>query len=308
MKKENFVEINLIKGICILMIMIIHSLSPGMLKSELPMLNLISNSFALSLFFIVSGFLYHHDDTPLKIFFKKKVSRLLLPYVFFASMDILLRFIFSSYTNNPDNNNLWIGIEKILTGRVYWFLFSLFSILLVNRIVGRRFRPIFMLVCFVLSLSGLCETNMFCIKRSLYYNLFFSIGYFIQDYYPKLKDVILRHKLKLLLTSFLFYVCFLLLNRTGYLLQISGCIFIWILCLTITSNRILLHFGKYSMQYYTIHLLICFLFYPVGKIVFNYTNSYLLYFLTILICIISMSFIGLTIEKKIKPMYPIWGL
>lgn len=127
--------IDMMKGISILMIIMIHCLckAPINLRAHFPFLCLLSDSFALPMFFLIAGFLYHHDTTPFYCFFIKKAKRLLYPYLFFGSVAVLLRFTFSTITYNPDNSNLCIGIWKIFSGQIYWFLYSMFIVLIVNR-------------------------------------------------------------------------------------------------------------------------------------------------------------------------------
>lgn len=290
----------------------IHSLCshPVDLRSNLPVLCSMSNSFALCMFFVVSGFLYHHDKTPLKEFFKKKVSRLLYPFLFFGTADILMRYVFSAITYNPMNSDLVYGMWRIVSGQVYWFLYSMFLILLVNRLCY-KLRWWIGGICLLVTLLGLPEVSEFTLSKSVYYNVWFCLGFWLNMRYAVMKEFALKHYWLLLLAAMVGYGCTLMSQErlvSSFVLQLFGCSLVWLGCLKVSESRILQHLGKYSMQYYTIHLLICFVFYYVGAWVFGHTSSYLLAFVSVYTTMIFTTFVGLTIEKKIKFMYPIWGL
>lgn len=310
--KNRLTEIDAIKGVSILFIVMIHSLCehPVDLRGNLPLLSSMSSSFALCMFFVVSGFLYHHDETPMKEFFKKKVSRLLYPFLFFGTADILLRFAFSSITYNPQNGDLIHGAWRIISGQVYWFLYSMFLILLVNRCCY-KIRWWIAGACLVALLCGLPEIPEFTLSRSMYYNVWFCLGFWISKRYGVMKEFALKHYWLLLAIAICGYAGTLMVHEkliTSWVLQLFGCGLIWLLCLKIADNKVLLHLGKYSMQYYTIHLLICFVFYYIGAWVFGHTASYLIAFVSVYSSMLFTTFIGLLIEKKIKFMYPVWGL
>lgn len=309
---ERLLELDALKGISILFIVMIHSLSESVvdLRNNLPLLSKLSDSFALCLFFLVSGFLYNHDATPIRYFFKKKVCRFLYPYLFFATADIVLRFLFSSITSDPHNSDLLYGLWRILTGQVYWFLYSMFLILIVNRFFY-RIRWWLFIVCLIVSLIGLPDISEFTVSKSLYYNIWFCLGYAFRQRYDDVKHLFCSHY-GVFITLFGFaYVLMLLINNkyvSQFLLPLAGCTFIWCLCLKLTNSKLLLHFGKYSMQYYTIHLLICFPFYFLGAWMVDLTDSYLLGFLAVYITLIFTTYVCLLIEKRVKFMYLVWGL
>lgn len=311
-KREHLAEIDTVKGVSILFIVMIHSFfhHPVDIPEHLPMLKYISESFALCMFFMVSGFLYHHDQTPIREFFRKKVSRLLYPFLFFATVDVLLRYIFSSITYNPQNGNLLIGVWKIATGQVYWFLYSMFLILLVNRICW-KFRWWIGGACLLVSLLGMKSVPEFTISKSIYYNVWFCLGYWLNSHYASMKNFALKNYLWLLIIAFCGYSCTLMIRErlvSQFALQLFGCGLVWLLCLKLSVSKVLLHLGKYSMQYYTIHLLICFVFYYLGAWVYGLTSSCIFAYISVYFPLLFTTWIGLLIEKKIKFMYPVWGL
>lgn len=305
-------EFDALKGFAMLFIILIHSLCehPVDLRGNLPLLWRMSGSFALCAFFMISGFLYHHDQTPLKIFFKKKISRLLYPYILFASASILLRFAFSTITYNPDNGNLLLGGWKILTGQIFWFLYSMFLVLFVNRLF-HRFRWWIAVACLIVTIWGIPEISEFTLSNSIYYNVWFCMGIWINRHYAAIKKFALKHYWALLFVALLGYAGSLMWSNrhiSAIVLPLFGCIAAWSICLKLSENKVLLHLGKYSMQYYTIHLLICFVFYFIGAWVYNQTSSYVLALVSIYLPLVFTTYLGLLIEKKIKFMYPLFGL
>ncbi len=295
-----------------LFIVLIHSMCehPIDLRGNLPLLWRVSGSFALCAFFLVSGFLYHHDQTPLKVFFQKKISRLIYPYLLFASASVLLRFAFSAITYNPDNGNILMGGWKIFTGQVFWFLYSMFFILLVNRLFY-KFRWWIAVLCLIVTIWGIPTISEFTLSKSIYYNVWFCIGILTNRHYATIKDFSLKYYWALLFVSLFGYAGALMWDNcfvSAFVLPLFGCIAAWLICLKMAENKILLHLGKYSMQYYTIHLLICFVFYFIGAWVFNHAASYLLALASIYLPLIFTTYLGLLIEKKIKFMYPLFGL
>ena len=226
---QRFTEINILKGIAILMIIGIHSTS--FLIDELPVIHKFFCSFSLCLFFLVSGFLYHHDATPLNDFFEKKIKRLFYPYIFFAAVNIMLRYVFSSVTNNPDNGDIIFGLWKIFSGQFYWFLYSMFLILLINR-VFHKYRKVIMVLFLLTSITNFVDTNVFTLNNTLYYNLFFCLGFYTRRHYDIIKNFLLNNSVILLpLLTILFVVSLCILPDSGfnrdYIMPIIGCALCW---------------------------------------------------------------------------------
>lgn len=137
------------------------------------------------------------------------------------------------------------------------------------------------------------------------------MGILINRHYATTKEFALKYYWAFLFLALLGYAGALMWDNryvSAFVLPLFGCVAAWLICLKMEENKVLLHLGKYSMQYYTIHLLICFVFYFIGAWVFNHTASYLLALASIYIPLLLTTYLGLLIEKKIKFMHPLFGL
>lgn len=106
MAKLHFEEIDIVKGIAILFVLWHHSfiLFP-IYMLDIPWCQYamsIHSTFYLNVFFLVSGYLFANGTQRSFVEnFKKKASRLLLPYVGFAAINLGVKLVFPSLVNRP---------------------------------------------------------------------------------------------------------------------------------------------------------------------------------------------------------------
>lgn len=321
MKSRNikyYSEIDIIKGLAILLIVFGHSICefPINLHSMLPnVLPTCLAEFNLHLFFIVSGFLFSFND-DWTTFLTKKLSRLIIPYIVFGIVSTTLRILFSSFTHSGAPT-LIEALFRILSGRTYWFLYVLFFILITCRLTNflrlkheyalAVLTGIFILSYIVLRQTNLCPTNAF--MRYIFFLPFFSLGYFLKKRYLSVKTF--SDKYKIILFA-LFSLLFTINNISPYshtsfiftyINALLGCSAIWCLGLIIDSiNRtpklrmLFTHFGKYSLQYYTNHLLIMLLCY-YSVFYMNFSNPWICLGIVFLSAL-AISWTMLLIEKQ----------
>lgn len=274
--KNYFPEIDIVKGIAILLVILGHSICqfPYDLNDSFPKLAYIARSFEMPLFFMASGFLFSYNSST-KDFFSKKAKRIIIPFFTFATLTVTLRIVFSSITRSGELD-IVDGVVKILTGQFYWFLYTLTLFM----IIAHYIRNAYILVCIALaSIILYLNTNVenvlvFTMGRFFYNIPFFILGLFIRQHYHKLKPK----------NEYTCWICFLLstgifaivvmtkdLSRIVdlYMSALFGSLMIWNFSIIISkwNNSFLKHFGRYSLQYYTNHLIIMLpIFYFAGRL------------------------------------------
>ena len=139
MNKLNYYrEIDIIKGITILLVMLGHCFCthPINLYEQLSLFSRVVYSFQMPLFFVASGFLFSTNDS-FRTLIQKKALRLLIPYLTFGLLSISLRYIFSSFTNG--GTITWVtSLVKLLNGEYYWFLYTLLLVMIMVQLLGRK--------------------------------------------------------------------------------------------------------------------------------------------------------------------------
>lgn len=86
--------------------------------------------FAVPLFFMISGamLLEFNKKYSLKTYFSKRISKTVIPYIFWSAFGLLFQFFYLNAISNIDLNYI---ISCFLTGRaivVYWFFIPLFEL------------------------------------------------------------------------------------------------------------------------------------------------------------------------------------
>ncbi len=189
MEREYYREIDIIKGIAILLVILGHSFCnfPFDLGRQCPRLLIeIVCAFQLPLFFMASGFLFSWHGT-FGDFAKNKVKRLLIPYLAFGITSLVLRICFNSITHSGELSIIQ-GIEKIVTGAFYWFLYALLLIMIIMRFVKKPAG--WAIIALSSIIVGLFTTiqediSIFTIGRSVYFIFFFICGILIKVLYPR---------------------------------------------------------------------------------------------------------------------------
>lgn len=188
MEKKYYPELDVVKGIAILMVIMGHSFCshPIDLGAQLPTaLQQIISCCQMPLFFVASGFLFSPKGTWAD-FFRKKGMRLLVPYVTFSILTISLRYAFAPFTNSGAPN-LASSVLSVLTGGFYWFLYVLFIIMVVCKLVVK---DVAIAAIGVVSLiaSLLVSDVPPIVSRLILYPFFFVGGISLRKYYHRILD------------------------------------------------------------------------------------------------------------------------
>lgn len=226
------------------------------------------HSVHIPLFFFVAGCLCHKQ--PLTKYFKKKIFRILVPYVTFAIFKLIYTNLISNEFAHASTLQQQI-FDAFINGNLYWFVYSIFLMYCIapvfwekeNRLSSQKNIYIFIsLVIMNTIITFICGDKLFNIKilqfgKTLFYLVFFLAGIICNQNKEKISKV-LKYKhilmtLSVLVTGILSYIIitdytknifpirFLLAFSLIYLLML----FARLLPLNIKFLKII---GKYSLQ------------------------------------------------------------
>ncbi len=151
-------------------------------------------------FFTVSGFLCRRQ--PVLSFYRKKVQRILVPFIFFSLLKILYSAIISDSFTHGENLLEQLS-EAFLYGELYWFSYAILILFLFAPLLwalGRRgVLPVFFLLTGLILYIGCLYfspywfPSEFQIQMAVYYAPYFVAGYLLQ-LLPDAHDFLHRRK------------------------------------------------------------------------------------------------------------------
>lgn len=192
-KKERFLEIDICRGIGILLVVLGHALKQtGETNTAFEVLNSVIYSFHMPLFFFLSGFvavkLLNLKGSAEKIaYIRGRAFRLLIPYFFVGLCYMPLKFVLSRYAVKAyDFSAAW----QILLGEnpntALWFLYVLFWISCICALLlTRKNLRFFLAASFLLSLAAYWADLP---GRLLQHGFFFVLGIYVRCHYPEWKS------------------------------------------------------------------------------------------------------------------------
>lgn len=265
--KIRYKEVDIVKGIAILLVILGHSYCQYPIDLASTTNVYVRNFFMhcqMPLFFLASGFLFSMKD-DWNLFAKKKLMRLLVPYIIFSVASQGLRFLASGFSHSGETPGIADSILKIMTGQTYWFLYALLLVMITARVISNKWcRTI--LVSIIVAVFLMCDLEAiagFLLGKTMRFGIWFFIGIGLRDVYhvalPVLKNI------WLLIVSLIVYcaLCIFEFDKFSlvYLAPMAGCCLFWSFSVMLSEkdsivNSVLEHFGKYSLQYYLNHLLI----------------------------------------------------
>lgn len=176
-------------------------------------------SFHMPLFIFISGYIYNYgkikyqkySSTSNLIF--NKAKKLLIPYIFTGSFFVIpIEMLFNIYEEKYSYFNR--VFNDIILGKNpghLWYLLMLFNLFIIFRIIENTLRKNkFILnigILCILSLVSFLIPNIYQLSNSLYYMIYFYLGYWMCAHLEKVN----KKKLK-----FLSIVIFLLLFNIDY--------------------------------------------------------------------------------------------
>ncbi len=173
-KKQYFNEINIMRGMAVLCVVIGHSFNPTETPTILGFIKSFVYCFHMPAFFFISGFLEgekRRSASEKKQAIIKKAKRLMIPYFFLTLVTALLKVVFGAFARNPLNYSTLV--VDVLIGRNnpnggLWFLYALFVIAAFGILVDAVDRTTLMVVMFALNIL-----NTFVFQQSGYIVAFF---------------------------------------------------------------------------------------------------------------------------------------
>lgn len=266
--KKRFDEIDIVKGIAILFVLWHHSfiLYP-IYMLDIPWCQYamaIHGTFFLNVFFLVSGYLFANSTQRSFLEnFKRKASRLLIPYFSYAAINLIVKIAFPSLVNRKVD-----GIDEYIWkfffhGGELWFVYVLFLIFLIWPPILQRMKKktILGVVTLLIILNGIVPSDLmngiFLYHKVLFYSIFFVTGYLLKDFNRE----ILVNRRNFYISLFLFSVFCVALVQTihipymwVYVLAFIGCWFVWSLSFLLLKlknvSNTLSFCGKNSLAYY----------------------------------------------------------
>lgn len=266
--RKHFDEIDIVKGIAILFVLWHHSfiLYP-IYMLDIPWCQYamaIHGTFFMNVFFLVSGYLFA-NSTPRSFVtnFRKKASRLLVPYISYAIINLGIKLVFPSLVNRKVDgidNYIW---NFFFQGGELWFVYTLFLIFLVwppvLHKIGKKgiLVSILLLVFAIIIVPPNLYGGIFLYSKFLSHSVSFLAGYLLKD----INRDFLSNNRYFVLSSLLFCCFCVIFVQTEFIpyiwhffLGAIGCWFIWglsfkLLKITPVSNA-LSFCGKNSLAFY----------------------------------------------------------
>lgn len=303
-KKQYFPEVDVVKGIAILLVILGHSFCqyPVNVGENFPVLASVVRSFQMPLFFMASGFLFSLN-TPFSLFLKKKLRRIVIPFFVFGLLSVSLKYAAAPFTRNG-SIDMAEALLGIIQGHSYWFLYTLMLLMTVSLLVKNKWMLLTMSVISIsiCALTDIESVNLFTIGRTVYYFPYFIFGLFLRQGYGLIKKMSHKYKIFAAFVLGLGYILAMIYGTVSegascYVIALLGSLMVWfsVLCLVQFNLRLLKHFGRYSLQYYLNHLLIMLPCYHFGGKTFALP---ILQLLTIWLLGIAVSWLMLMFEKR----------
>lgn len=289
--KERYRELDLMKGIGIILVYLGHVFNLYGLKWNIIFIFLYRTtySFHMPLFFFISGLLSNTDkELDLKKFYKGKLKRLVIPYLFINLVDFFPRTLFPQFVNSE-----FSGIKEIIFygTKISWFVYTLFIIFMIfpfldKYILKKDNYYLFGLLLIILNYLKIFENiEIFSLKAVVNYLLYFYIGYIIKPFYKeKIKNGVGSKNLTFLIISVVFlsfsYKYFYLNYFNTIIFAILGILFVLNVSLRLKENRASYNFFKFlginSLTFYLIEGFITVVYRVILLKIIPIEKSYLL--------------------------------
>lgn len=274
MPKRRFDEIDVAKGIGILLVVIGHSFpdvstSAGIHVPFLRGIHDVIYTFHMPLLFMLAGFLSHriliiYTTQDRNKYIKDRFIRLMIPYFVIGLLYMPIKIFLSNFASRPyDISSLW----QILVGENpdggLWYLWVLFvvQVFLSLFVFDKRFK-MFLIFTAIASLMVLTyEWSFFRLDDAIYYTFYILLGLFIRIKYERIIDVISFP----VVISVFFVLCLCIYITIGLKISVFkffsgfwGCIFILTSCCLFARGGqmftgALRYLAKYSMDIYVLH-------------------------------------------------------
>jgi fucose 4-O-acetylase-like acetyltransferase len=214
--KKFYQEINIARGIGILLVVLGHSFPDaqlGIYNNSFWYRYIFKTiySFHMPLFFMMSGFVSYKlielsTNKEEIIAVKNKFLRLMIPYLVISIPSLILKYIFSNLAYNKLDENsiidIFVGINP--NGGL-WFLYSLFVVSLIAIFIKKkqfRFITVLFLIIYFMPTDNI---EMFTINEICKKGIFYFLGMFIYENYDRVK-IIISNKIVIISSALLLFI------------------------------------------------------------------------------------------------------
>ena len=216
MGKQRVEYIDYLRGLCVTWVVWYHTTHPAF----------VDYSFRIPLFFFVSGIFF--KTYPWKVFWRKKVNQLVIPFVLFYILYYLFLIITNALSSGTfttfDYSSFWeiFGLytvnETFVVNPPLWFICALIDLQLLLYVSAKYIKNQKVLICFavLLSLCGLWYIQNiptpFMFGRSLRYFVYYVLGYVVGKDLISYIESSKRNEFILLMKSLLVILCLVVLQ------------------------------------------------------------------------------------------------
>ena len=323
--KKRFTEIDCLRGIAIILVVIGHSFFD---KTDFLPQSVIFNAiynFHMPLFFAISGFCFiNYAGAGVLNFFKKKLIRILVPYLFLAFFSLFGKYMLPNIAKNSYSlENWWHILLGIPPMGPLWFLWSLFAVMLIYSVAFFKNKKINYFIVLPVSLAlflfyPLTGGALEGVLKVCRYQFYFLIGLFLRERYKGIKDFVSGIKdIYKIIVSFIsisiiiliaLFNPFLKLNSvaTIVLSTVFGVVGFYILSCYISKTKaakIFTELSEYSMDIYILSYFVVL----VLEIIYRKidTNVPYIYWTMVIACVICGLVIPYFVSKYIVRKIPI---
>lgn len=219
-------NIDIIKGITIILVVIGHYIPESAPNWYIEMRKVIY-TFHMPLFLFVSGFVYAkftHPKESRLAFYKKKIKRLVIPYLSTSLVVILIKMSVDQLLS-VENEVDYYSFIKIFylpeAGYFLWYLWSLFTIFLIVPLANTISKKmVLLIISLVLPYLPIEWTEMFAIKQTALMMQYFVVGMVIAEQYELLKRIKQKPLLLTPLLVFLFGLLYIQMDNENEILRL----------------------------------------------------------------------------------------
>lgn len=265
--KQRYKELDLMKGIGILLVYLGHNFNLNRLEWNKIFEYLYGTiySFHMPLFFFISGLILNTDkELDLNKFYKGKIKRLLIPYLFINLVDFFPRTLFPQLVNSE-----FSGVKEILFygTKISWFVYTLFIIFMTFPFFYKyvfkqdKYYLFFIVLIYLNYFKIFDKIKIFSLNAVIIFYTYFYLGYMIKKIYnEKIKFKIKSKKIILFILNIMFLLLAYRYFEKNYLTRvifaILGILFVLNIALRMKEDTIIYRFfnflGVNSLTFYLI--------------------------------------------------------
>lgn len=334
MKKERNLNVDRIRGLAMLLVVLGHTLTGSSVNSENTFLFQVIWSLQMPLFILISGFVTRYskklnNGKDLFSYVKKRTISYLLPW---AVWTFLIRGLVFGYSDFLNPKFIFWHMDS-----GYWFLFTIWTICMIfgvssflsNKIANGKNQILKIFICGIFYVIGMIALaalgyvfglSFLCIKLTLYYMPFYFLGHIYGKFYDELKSKPYFKTLTEIVICACFVIWIVLIKRfnlyaiedsvPGILLRaiasLTGCIAICGLLPKLfdslkSNNKIasVLHWcGVYSLDVYLIHGLVLNMVTLADKPRLTTVNGFILVLVNFILTVVITSVVSMLLNKN----------